>query len=114
MTETEAVRAVLIDGKAYERRPDGTLVPLVGQTDHARMAAMTDDEIEEVAANDPESPPMTDEEWALGALPTPVKVPVGLRLDDDIVHWFKGQGRGYQTRINSVLRRYVEAHRKVG
>jgi uncharacterized protein (DUF4415 family) len=114
MPETDIVRAVLIDGKVYEQRQDGSLMPLVDQTDHARMAAMTDEEIEAEATIDPESPPMTDEEWALGELRAPVKVPVGLRLDDDIVRWFKGQGRGYQTRINSVLRRYVEAHRKSG
>ena len=114
MTDTDVVRAVFVDGRAYERRSDGSLMPLVGQTDHARMATMTDEEIEAEAENDPESSPMTDEEWALGALRAPVKVPVGLRLDDDIVRWFKDRGRGYQTRINSVLRRYVEAHRKVG
>jgi uncharacterized protein (DUF4415 family) len=34
-----------------------------------------------------------------------------LRLDPDIVDWFKEDGKGYQTKINAVLRAYVEAHR---
>jgi uncharacterized protein (DUF4415 family) len=41
-------------------------------------------------------------------------VAVGIKLDDDMLDWFKAQGRGCQTRINSVLRRYVEAQRKAG
>jgi uncharacterized protein (DUF4415 family) len=44
----------------------------------------------------------------------PIRLSVGLKLDDDILSWFKSQGRGYQTRINAVLRRYVEAQRKGG
>jgi len=37
------------------------------------------------------------------------KRPVALRLDPDILDWFKRQGKGYQTRINAVLRLYMEA-----
>ena len=39
------------------------------------------------------------------------KQPVTIRLDADVVDWFKDQGKGYQTRINAVLRAYVDAHR---
>ena len=35
-----------------------------------------------------------------------------IRLDHDIVTWLKRQGRGYQTRINSILRTYMKAHRQ--
>jgi uncharacterized protein (DUF4415 family) len=42
----------------------------------------------------------------------PVKQQLTLRLDGDVVDWFKQQGAGYQTQINAVLRRHVE--RKVG
>jgi uncharacterized protein (DUF4415 family) len=35
-----------------------------------------------------------------------------VRFDADLVNWFKQQGRGYQTRMNAVLRSYYEAHRK--
>jgi uncharacterized protein (DUF4415 family) len=36
------------------------------------------------------------------------KQPVTLRLDADVLAWFKSSGRGYQTRMNAVLRRYKE------
>jgi uncharacterized protein (DUF4415 family) len=39
------------------------------------------------------------------------KTPVTIRLDQDVLAWFKAQGRGYQTRINAVLRSFVEAQR---
>ena len=40
------------------------------------------------------------------------KTQLTLRVDRDVVEWFKGQGRGYQTRINALLRAYKEAHGK--
>jgi uncharacterized protein (DUF4415 family) len=43
-------------------------------------------------------------------LPRP-KTHMNLRIDADVVEWFKRSGRGYQTRINAVLRAYVQAHR---
>jgi len=41
-------------------------------------------------------------------LRTPSKQPVTLRLDADVLAWFKEGGQGYQTRINQLLRRYME------
>ena len=41
----------------------------------------------------------------------PVKKQVTLRLDADMLEWFKTQDGKYQTRINQVLRRYMESHR---
>ena len=38
------------------------------------------------------------------------KAALSIRLDPGVVAWFRKQGRGYQTRINAVLRSYVEAH----
>ena len=35
-----------------------------------------------------------------------------LRLDGDVLDWFKAQGKGYQTRMNAVLRSYYEVHRE--
>ncbi len=37
---------------------------------------------------------------------------VSIRVDTDILDWFKQQGKGYQTRINAILRAYVRAHRR--
>ena len=38
------------------------------------------------------------------------KTQVTLRIDSDVLEWFKCQGRGYQTQINQLLRAYMEAH----
>ena len=112
MNKPDIMRAVLVGGEAYERKPDGSLAPLADRGDHARLDAMSAAEVERVA--DAEGPPMSDAEWTQGEVRRPTKMPVGLKLDDDVLSWFKAQGRGYQTRINAVLRRYVEAHRKAG
>lgn len=39
-----------------------------------------------------------------------VKKAISIRLDEDIIEFFKEEGKGYQSKINNVLRRYVEAH----
>jgi len=108
------IRAVLLDGRMYERKPDGTLVPLDDRSDWTRVDAMTDEELTANAESDPDSRAYTDEEWATATfVHPPEKVPVGLKLDTDVLAWFKSHGRGYQTRINAVLRRYMEAQRRV-
>jgi uncharacterized protein (DUF4415 family) len=44
-----------------------------------------------------------------GLEPVPNKELVSLRIDQDVLEWFKAQGPGYQTRINSVLRAFRDA-----
>jgi uncharacterized protein (DUF4415 family) len=44
-----------------------------------------------------------------GLRPLPSKESISLRLDQDVLEWFKAQGAGYQTRINSVLRAFRDA-----
>ena len=85
------------------------------KTDWARVRAMTDEEIEAAARSDPDAQ-LTDAEFWKGAkLVMPDrKQPVTLRLDKDVLEWFKAQGRRYQSRMNAVLRSYMQAHRKVG
>ena len=61
---------------------------------------------------DPITPPTSAQEWTRPvSAASPLKISVGMRLDQDLVAWFKAQGSGYQTRINAVLRQYVEAQR---
>jgi len=48
----------------------------------------------------------------LAGMYRPVKKPVTLRLDADILEWFQRDGKGYQTRINQVLRQVMIAQRK--
>jgi uncharacterized protein (DUF4415 family) len=45
-----------------------------------------------------------------GAFYRPIKHPLSLRLDADVIAWFQRQGQGYQTRINSALREYIATH----
>lgn len=44
-----------------------------------------------------------------GLQPLPAKASISLRLDRDVLEWFKAQGPGYQTRINTVLRAFRDA-----
>jgi len=44
-----------------------------------------------------------------GLAPVPNKELISLRIDQDVIEWFKAQGSGYQTRINSVLRAFRDA-----
>jgi len=89
--------------------------PAAGRTDWTRIDALTDVEIERMAKADADNPATSAKDWAeaMIGLP-PLKTPVNAKFDVDVVDWFKAQGRGYQTRMNAVLRRYMEAHRKAG
>ncbi|NJD90994.1 MAG: BrnA antitoxin family protein [Geobacter sp.] len=49
---------------------------------------------------------------AVGKFYRPVKEAVTVRLDADVVHWLKRDGKGYQTRLNAILRREMEKGRK--
>jgi uncharacterized protein (DUF4415 family) len=58
-------------------------------------------------------PELDDTFWDNAVIEYPErKKPVTLRLDADVLAWFQSRGKGYQTRINAVLRSYVEAHKK--
>lgn len=47
-----------------------------------------------------------------GLKPVGPKKLLTLRIDQDVVEWYQRQGRGYQTRINSLLRAYMEEHQR--
>jgi len=65
-----------------------------------------------MSTSDSGRPPGRD--WMEGAeqLYRPIKKPVTLRLDADVLAWFKRHGRGYQTRINRALRGVMMKERK--
>jgi uncharacterized protein (DUF4415 family) len=46
-----------------------------------------------------------------GLKPVPKKALLSLRIDSDVIEWFKEQGAGYQSRMNALLRAYMEAHK---
>jgi uncharacterized protein (DUF4415 family) len=81
-----------------------------GKTDWGRLDAMTDEELTRNALEDPDAQPWTDEDWKHARwVPAPGKNMVTIRIDRDVLKWFQRRGKGYQTRINAVLRAYVAA-----
>lgn len=80
-----------------------------GKTDWAQVDALTDDDIEAAMRDDPDWADFINMDWSKAELVYPVsKKPVSIRLDEDVIAFFKKMGRGYQTRINAVLRSYME------
>ncbi len=62
-----------------------------------------------------DSPPWTPEMFAravarVGFKPVPPKEQITLRLDADVLEWFRARGPGYQTQINALLRAYMNEH----
>jgi len=57
-----------------------------------------------------DSPPLDDSFFSRALVDWPPrKESVTIRVDSDVLRWFKAQGRGYQTRINRLLRMYMES-----
>jgi uncharacterized protein (DUF4415 family) len=75
---------------------------------------MTDANIRAAIADDPDAAPELDEAWFKKALLVypDGKTLISIRLDPDVLAWFRKKGKGYQTRMNAVLRAYMQAHRK--
>jgi uncharacterized protein (DUF4415 family) len=64
-------------------------------------------------ADAPEARPLGKDFWKTAKVVMPrAKDSVHLRLDADVLGWFKAQGPGHLTRMNAVLRSYFESHRK--
>jgi uncharacterized protein (DUF4415 family) len=80
------------------------------RTNWARQAAMTREEINAYRDEDEEGM-VIDWSSAIVGLPQP-KATLNMRIDRDLLEFFRQGGRGYQTRINAVLRAYVNAQRK--
>ncbi len=76
------------------------------ETDWERVDAMSDEDIDVS-----DIPPLDEAFFAEAEVRLPEhKVPITIRLDPDVLIWFRSAGKGYQTRINAVLRTYMEAH----
>jgi len=76
-----------------------------GKTDWKRLDKMQDRDID---LND--IPELDDEFFKNAQLRLPEKQTITIRIDTDVLTWFKKQGKGYQTRINKLLRSYMETH----
>lgn len=80
--------------------------PRQSETDWARIDAMKDEDI------DVSDIPELDASFFANAVirwPEP-KATLTIRIDREVLAWFKAQGKGYQTRINAILKAYKEAH----
>jgi len=81
-------------------------------TDFKRLDAMTDADIDLS-----DIPEVTPEMFAKGVvrrgLKPITKQQLTLRLDSDVIEWYRGQGSGYQTKMNALLRAYMEEHKKM-
>ena len=81
------------------------------RTDWNKVDAARDEDIDAT-----DIPPISPKQFATalvreGLKPLPAKKQITLRIDADVLDWFKRRGPGYQTQINHLLRAYVDAHR---
>ena len=96
-------------------------------TDWKRVDALTDEDIRRAIAEDPDAAPELDEAMMAQARPAeevfpelvatyrarrgpqkrPTKVPVSIRLDPEVVEYFRATGEGWQSRINEALVEYI-------
>jgi len=76
----------------------------VSTTDWKRLSEMQNKDIDTS-----DIPELDDAFFQNAEIKVPTKQPVTLRLDTDVLVWFKSQGQGYQTRINKLLRSYMES-----
>jgi len=86
------------------------LARMTSQTNWVKVDATTREEIERQADADDGPLPEGWEDTVILGIPGP-KRGVYLRLDPDVLDWFKETGKGYQTRINKVLRAFVESRK---
>jgi uncharacterized protein (DUF4415 family) len=103
--------AALDDGTHIIEHPDGRLERRKSETDWARLDALTDEEIDASIADDPDW--SDDWNWSDAVLVIPSrKKAISIRVDEDVLDYFKKEGAGYQRRINAVLRSYMQQKRK--
>jgi uncharacterized protein (DUF4415 family) len=83
-----------------------------GKTDWARVDALTEEDIAKAVANDPDAVPI-DVDWSNAVLVVPPKKKaISIRVDEDVLDFFKREGEGYQRRMNAVLRSYMQQKSK--
>ena len=80
------------------------------KTDWDQVDALTDEQVRGAVEADPDAQPTDENFWktATVVIPRP-KETITIRLDADVLEWFRGNGKGYQTRINAILRSYMRA-----
>jgi uncharacterized protein (DUF4415 family) len=83
------------------------------RSDLDKLRRLTDEEIDASIANDPDWEEFKDINWSKAVLIIPPKKKaISIRVDEDVLDYFKKQGAGYQRRMNAVLRSYMQQKRK--
>ena len=83
-------------------------IPTRGRADFERMDRMSEEDI--ARTSPPELANLPDDFWDSAVMVEPVlKQPISLRVDEDVLAWFRKSGPRYQSRINAVLRSYMTA-----
>lgn len=84
--------------------------PAKAVSDWKRLRSLTDRQVRRVIGTDPDALPTDRDFWKNARVVTPKpKETITIRLDSDLLEWLRRQ-KGYQTRINAVLRSYMQAH----
>jgi uncharacterized protein (DUF4415 family) len=88
----------------------GTTSTTEPKTDWRRLRSMTDEEVHAAIIDAPDAKPTDEAFWKDAHVVMPQrKETVTMRLDADLLEWFRRE-RGYQTRINAILRAYMKVH----
>jgi uncharacterized protein (DUF4415 family) len=112
-------KKTVADGYRYSERTEMKAKNIIvvsrkSRTDWAHVASLTDDEIAAAVRDDPDAAPL-DIDWSKTVLVVPPrKKAISIRIDPDVLDYFKNEGPGYQRRINAVLRSYVDQKQKRG
>lgn len=86
---------------------------LEDKTDWKRVRNLTDADIEAAMRDDPDWAGLIDFDWSDAVVVVPrKKKALSIRLDEDVIDFFKAHGAGYQTRMNAVLRHFMENTKK--
>lgn len=82
------------------------------RTNFDYLDRVSDKEIAAAVAQDPDAAPL-DIDWSKAELVIPPsKKAISIRVDEDVLDFFKRQGEGYQRRMNAVLRSYMQEKQK--
>ena len=101
----------LKDGTTLERQDDGTYRPIQTKTDWAYLDALTEDEVDAMAASDPDHPALDDAFWDAAEAQVRAR-PEPVAIDRNVIDFFRETGRDVDGRINAVLRDHVAAQSK--
>ncbi len=98
-------------GRPTVNGTDEQMVEHLSETDWDRLRTLTDADVEAAIASDPDEAGMVVDWTAVKMSGPDRKASMTMKVDADVLAFFKGTGRGWQARINAVLRSYVD-HRR--